>query len=96
MGGPGGGIVDLLFADDPQPPIAELSTDGLVSRLLTGGFPEAVARKDDERRRHWFSSYLNTILDRDVRAMADIAGAGSWPLATDSGPGRLGSFRLQL
>jgi predicted AAA+ superfamily ATPase len=69
----GRGIVDLLFADDPQPPIAELSTDKLVSRLLTGGFPEAVARKNDERRRQWFSSHLNTILDRDVRAMADIA-----------------------
>ena len=39
----GSGIVDLLFADEPQPPIAELSTDGLVSRLLTGGYPEAVA-----------------------------------------------------
>jgi predicted AAA+ superfamily ATPase len=69
----GSGVVDLLFADDPQPPIAELSTDRLVSRLLTGGYPEAVARRNDERRRQWFSSYLNTILDRDVRAMADIA-----------------------
>jgi len=69
---PGGGIVDLLFADEPQPPVAELSTEGLVSNLVAGGYPEAVARKDSERRRQWFSNYLNTILERDIRAMADI------------------------
>jgi predicted AAA+ superfamily ATPase len=71
-GRPGGRIVDLLFADEPRPPAAELSTEGLVSRLLAGGYPEAVARKDGERRRQWFSNYLNTILERDIRAMADI------------------------
>jgi predicted AAA+ superfamily ATPase len=72
-GRPGGGIVDLLFADEAGPPVAELSTEKLVSRLLAGGYPEAVERGDDERRREWFSSYLSTILERDVRAMADIA-----------------------
>jgi len=66
-------IVDLLFADRPRPPISELSTDELVSRLLAGGYPEVVACEDDERRRQWFSSYLSTILERDVRTMADIA-----------------------
>jgi predicted AAA+ superfamily ATPase len=71
-GRPGGGIVDLLFADEPQPPVAELSAETLVARLLAGGYPEAVARKDSERRRRWFSSYLSTILERDIRAMADI------------------------
>lgn len=72
-GRPGDRIVELLFADEPRPPIAELSTNRLVSRLLVGGYPEAVARKDDQRRRQWFSNYLNTILERDIRSMADIA-----------------------
>jgi predicted AAA+ superfamily ATPase len=72
-GRPGDRIVELLFADEPRPPIAEQSTDRLVSRLLVGGYPEAVARKDDQRRRQWFSNYLNTILERDIRSMADIA-----------------------
>jgi predicted AAA+ superfamily ATPase len=72
-GRPGDRIVELLFADEPRPPVAELSTDRLVSRLLVGGYPEAVARKDDQRRRQWFSSYLSTILERDIRSMADIA-----------------------
>ncbi|HXS32503.1 MAG TPA: ATP-binding protein [Solirubrobacterales bacterium] len=71
-GRPGSGIVDLLFADQPRPPARELSVEKLVSRLLAGGYPEAVARKDSERRSQWFSSYLNTLLERDIRGMADI------------------------
>ena len=69
----GGGIIDLLFADEPAPSIAKLSTEGLVSRLSAGGYPEAIERGQDGRRGEWFSNYLSTILDRDVRAMADIA-----------------------
>jgi uncharacterized protein len=62
-----------LFDDDPELPVDRtLSSDELLSRLLAGGYPEAVARKADARRRQWFSSYLTTILERDVRAMADI------------------------
>jgi predicted AAA+ superfamily ATPase len=73
QGRPGGQIVDLLFEDSPElPPAKQLSPDELVSRLLAGGYPEAVAREDDERRRSWFSNYMTTILERDVRAMADI------------------------
>jgi uncharacterized protein len=45
----------------------------LISRLIAGGYPEEVKREDDERRSRWFSSYLTTILERDVRALADIA-----------------------
>jgi uncharacterized protein len=73
-GHPGGQIVDLLFADGPPPSPADMSAERLVSRLLSGGggYPEAVAR-DDERRRSWFSGYLATILERDIRAMADVA-----------------------
>jgi predicted AAA+ superfamily ATPase len=71
-GRPGGGIVDLLFADRPRLPLAGLSAESLVVRLLAGGYPEAVTRKDGERRRQWFLNYLNTILERDIRAMADI------------------------
>jgi predicted AAA+ superfamily ATPase len=52
--------------------LKSLSRTGLVSRLIAGGYPEAVGREDDERRRRWFSSYLTTILERDVRSLADI------------------------
>ena len=38
--------------------------------LLGGGYPEAVARRADARL--WFSSYLQTYLERDVRAVTAV------------------------
>lgn len=65
-------FLDLLFGGESAPPVAETSRGEMVSRLLAGGFPEVVARGEGERRRAWFSSYLGTIFERDVRAMSDI------------------------
>lgn len=44
----------------------------LVDRLLQGGFPEALARGSAKRRLAWFESYLQTILQRDVRELANL------------------------
>jgi predicted AAA+ superfamily ATPase len=69
----GAEFFELLFADPGEPPSPpRLDRAELVSRLLAGGYPEAVERVDDERRSRWFTSYLTTILERDVRALADI------------------------
>jgi len=72
-GDPGWRFIERLFGDDIEPFTPEpVSRAELVSRLVAGGFPEAVERADDDRRSRWFSSYLTTILERDVRALADI------------------------
>lgn len=39
---------------------------------MRGGFPEVVDRERAERRRAWFDSYVTTILQRDVRDLANI------------------------
>lgn len=44
----------------------------LVEKLLQGGFPEAVSRASVKRRAAWFESYLQTILQRDVRELANL------------------------
>src|SRR5207249_3260510 len=38
--------------------------------LLMGGFPEVAARP--QARNLWFSSYLQTYLERDVRAITNV------------------------
>lgn len=41
-------------------------------RLLRGGFPEAVARTNDRRRRAFFSSYVGDLITRDVQQLSEI------------------------
>ena len=54
--------------DRPQPATPRQL---LATRLCTGGFPEAVARK--ARRRHvWFDAYVEGITQRDIRDLASI------------------------
>ena len=44
----------------------------LVETILQGGFPEAAARSTAKRRAAWFESYLQTILQRDLRELANL------------------------
>ncbi|MCP5321884.1 MAG: ATP-binding protein [Pseudomonadales bacterium] len=44
----------------------------LIGELLAGGFPEAVARSAPHRRDAWFDSYLQSVLQRDVRDLANL------------------------
>lgn len=62
----------------------------LIARLLAGGFPDAVARNIARRREAWFDSYVQAILQRDVRDLANIEQLTEIPnllqlLATRSG-----------
>ena len=82
-------FVDAVFA--PEPPTAQRSGSGgtigidamgreeLITWLLTGGYPEVVARDSEKRRKAWFDSYLHTILQRDIRDLAQIDGALQLP-----------------
>jgi hypothetical protein len=53
--------------------------DDVVSRMVRGGYPEAVARKASDRRTAWFASYVSTILQRDVRDLARVDGLTALP-----------------
>lgn len=79
--GAAGNLVDALFSDalfaGQDLPATEPAD--LVRRLLGGGYPEPLARSSPERRRAWFNSYLTTILQRDVRDIANIEGLTDLP-----------------
>jgi hypothetical protein len=47
----------------------------LFEKVLAGGYPPAIVRPGRARRNAWFQSYLATILQRDVRDLANIADA---------------------
>jgi hypothetical protein len=46
------------------------------SSLLAGGYPEVLARPSN--RAMWFSSYVQTYLERDVRAVANVKDLGTF------------------
>jgi uncharacterized protein len=73
-GKPESKFVRLLLDPDTSPKgVYPVDRKALASRVVRGGFPEAVDREDSERRERWFGNYLTTILERDVRALGDIA-----------------------
>lgn len=51
----------------------------ICGRVVAGGFPEALARKSAVRRAAWFKSYVASLLQRDVRDLANIEGLTDMP-----------------
>jgi predicted AAA+ superfamily ATPase len=72
-GQPDAAVAEAFLAERPQLAEASTSREELAERLVQGGFPEAVRRHDAGRRKAWFDNYLTTLLERDVRAVADIS-----------------------
>lgn len=93
------GFIDAVFSAEfpPWPHAgrrrwAALSKADLARRIGTGGYPEAIARKDPQRRREWFDAYLSTVLMRDVRELANIEGLTDLPRLLAAVAGRAGGL----
>lgn len=66
-------LADWLFDGSMQAlPIPPCDREALIAALLSGGFPEAVSRDTPRRRTAWFDSYLDAIMQRDVRDLAKV------------------------
>lgn len=81
IGGVRESFIDYMFGENPSL-LSGTGIEGkneLIKRMLAGGYPEVLSRKKMERRRAWFESYLSSILQRDVRDLANIAGLSELP-----------------
>jgi len=65
-------FIDKLFVSKFSPGSQSHKKNNLVNKVLTGGFPEMLSRKNRKRQNAWFKSYITTILQRDVRNIANI------------------------
>ena len=75
----GTNFVDRLFrAEIPAITGATVGRDAFVQRAVEGGYPEAVTRKG-RRRERWFESYVESVITRDLREIADIRRLGEVP-----------------
>lgn len=77
--GRGGNFVDRLFAGELPRVTSDLTRADLLALTLRGGYPEVVDRPAGRRRANWFESYVDTMLRRDVRQMANIEGLTQMP-----------------
>ena len=78
---PGPGFLERLFAADfsvssvPTPRLG----DELIERVARGGFPPALARATPRRRRDWHLAYADSLVQRDIRDLANIRSLESIP-----------------
>jgi predicted AAA+ superfamily ATPase len=83
-------FLDVLHDGDPSG--GTTARSHLIDMLLRGGFPDARARSA-RRRDAWFADYVETVIQREVTAIADIQYADQLPrllrLLAHSAPGML-------
>lgn len=73
-------FVDAVFEDAwPDVVTPTLDRASLLDGILAGGYPEVIARSSPSRRKAWFNSYISTMIQRDVRDLADIEGRTQLP-----------------
>ncbi len=73
-------FIDLLFSQRSVWTVRKSEKQKeLWGRVLAGGYPPAIARDAGARRKAWFRSYLMTILQRDIRDLANIADLAAVP-----------------
>jgi uncharacterized protein len=66
--------------------------DEIVKMLGLGGYPEVVKRTSEARREKWFQSYINSILQKDIRELANIEGLNEIPNVLELIAGRVGGI----
>jgi predicted AAA+ superfamily ATPase len=64
--------LDSIFAGSIPTPHDILLGDALRAAVLTGGYPEVVARPTQRRRQSWARQYMDAILKRDARELGRI------------------------
>lgn len=66
-------FLQVIFADDlPHLDMPPLTHEDLFQKIRLGGFPTMQTLPDDESRSLWLNGYLQTILEKDVRDLAQI------------------------
>ena len=68
-----------VFLGKAPKPANLIMGDELVTTVLAGGYPEALARSSWRRRQDWHQDYVEAIVQRDVRDIAQIQKLGVMP-----------------
>ena len=72
-------FLDALFGEGFNLRRSPRLGQALAERIAAGGYPAALARKDRRRRVAWYTGYIETLVQRDVREMARIGALDTVP-----------------
>ena len=64
--------LDTLFSGAMLTAIAPKVGDALVEQVTRGGYPEALTRTDNRRRKTWARQYIDALIQRDIKDIASI------------------------
>jgi uncharacterized protein len=78
---------------DPSNPFhtGATSWEDIINILTIGGYPEILSRKNEQRRIKWFEAYINSILQKDIKELANIEKISEIPNLLEILAGRVGS-----
>ena len=73
------GFIDTLFGGNfPVQQARRLGTE-LVERVVSGGYPPALARPAGRRRANWYRNYIDAQVQRDIGALSRIGSLDAMP-----------------
>jgi len=77
--GAASGFLDLLFSGSFKTRRVDRLRSELITRVVSGGYPAALARPSGKRRATWYRDYLETIVQRDVKELSRIHALQAMP-----------------
>jgi len=75
---PSGFLAGLFGSGCKAGPLERLGRE-LIERIVSGGYPAALARSAPHRRTAWYRDYVETLVQRDVRDLARISSLDALP-----------------
>lgn len=72
-------FIELAFDGRTAPAKSPIVGDELVDIVLSGGYPEVLSRSAPARRNKWCLDYIDAIIKRDVRDVAEVSRLGDMP-----------------
>jgi uncharacterized protein len=72
-------FLDTLIAADGRFPSHKNKWKDMIEAIRAGGYPEALQRETEGRKAKWFESYIDAVLQKDIKDLANIEGLTQIP-----------------
>jgi predicted AAA+ superfamily ATPase len=72
-------FLDTLIAPDGRFQSHKNKWKDIIEAIRAGGYPEALQRETEGRKAKWFESYIDAVLQKDIKDLANIEGLTQIP-----------------